>query len=705
MTLKSAPLKFSREMTLLWAVRSGVLTVLAVPLIVTNDTFYPFVVGKAIFARSIIEVTLAAWVALVILYPKRRPAASWILAAFGLWVLVSLIASFTSVSFIRSIWSTYERMQGVFDLAHWFAFALIAASVFRTISEWRIVFSVSVAISIIVTGMGILHYYGLIESNTLEVGLHNGRLGSFLGNPIYLGVYSIVNLILAIGLLIHSLQRRENLLSDTASKQEHHPIQPDLLDERSPLHGQIPHRSKVYSYIAKNLSFSLRASAWLQQGYRLFLLFVVLSAVAALMLTGSRGAIVGLIVAAMLFALIYGVSGKRPIFRYFSYAFIAVSISIAALFISLRITGASDNWFPNQPIARVFSTDLTDSNVINRIDNAGIGMKAYLEKPILGWGPENFLIAWGRYFYGEDSQIKSHDQAHNKIVEVLATTGTVGIASYILIWLASAIALVRVYRRAKDYDQLLILSVAVALIAYFVQNLFLFDTPTSLALFSMLVAFAASIGDQVNRNHQGNAHLHQENSSVTKHRSSIQPRIQKPLLQQLSATLNPMSKIGLVIISAALIVASLTLFNLPSYSAAKMTLNVLTFSDFNSEYEERFERSVATFPMLANRPRIDMIRFVKTRLDPLEDREFNRAVQLVSNHVYQATSIEPQNWRIYLEAAEFYQNASKRYPEYLEMARELTDRAVIVAPTIPWVTELAKRQMELENESRENLGG
>ena len=77
---------------LLWAVRAGILLVLFTPLIVSTDTYFPFVVGKAIYSRSIIEVTFALWLMLIFYDPGYRLGRSWVIAAFGLWLLVSILA-------------------------------------------------------------------------------------------------------------------------------------------------------------------------------------------------------------------------------------------------------------------------------------------------------------------------------------------------------------------------------------------------------------------------------------------------------------------------------------------------------------------------------------------------------------------------------------------------------------------------------------
>ena len=117
----------SFEKPMVFLVRASLLLVLLIPLIVTTNplpeamhTFYPYIVGKALFSRLMILIAIALWLILIINRTDYRPKKSWILSVFTIFLFGSLIASILGVGPTRSFWSNYERMQGMIDLAHWF---------------------------------------------------------------------------------------------------------------------------------------------------------------------------------------------------------------------------------------------------------------------------------------------------------------------------------------------------------------------------------------------------------------------------------------------------------------------------------------------------------------------------------------------------------------------------------------------------------
>ena len=133
------------------AIQGGLLLLALMPLVVTPSAHYPFVVGKALYARSPIEVLFGLWVLLARLAPACRPRRSVVLVGAGLaWTVVT---GRLGVSPLRSLWSTYERMRGIVDAAHWAALTLVVPCVLRTARQWTVLLNMHLAVS---TGVALL---------------------------------------------------------------------------------------------------------------------------------------------------------------------------------------------------------------------------------------------------------------------------------------------------------------------------------------------------------------------------------------------------------------------------------------------------------------------------------------------------------------------------------------------------------------------
>ena len=106
--------------------------------------------------------------------------------------------------------------------------------------------------------------------------------------------------------------------------------------------------------------------------------------------------------------------------------------------------------------------------------------KGFAERPVLGWGPENFLVAYGRHAAGYAAAAEAHDYAHNKPVEVAATTGAAGLAVWVALW-GLAVPL-RAARAMAPPEKALAVFASAAVAGHLTQLMLLFDTPAGLLI-------------------------------------------------------------------------------------------------------------------------------------------------------------------------------------------------------------------------------
>ena len=121
------------------------------------------------------------------------------------------------------------------------------------------------------------------------------------------------------------------------------------------------------------------------------------------------------------------------------------------------------------------------------------GWEGFLQRPWLGWGPENFEFAFTKNYDPCLGTVRCggdiwYDRAHNIIFDTLVTSGALGMLSYILIFILFFYFLGKNYFRKKtDFWTAGIFTVL--LISYFIQNLTVFDMVSSYMIFFLTLGF------------------------------------------------------------------------------------------------------------------------------------------------------------------------------------------------------------------------
>ena len=444
---------FDRVLALI--IGAVVFLILLMPLIVTPATVFPYIVGKSVYVRSMIEVAFGLWLVLAFRYPSYRPPRSRLLLIFAFYVGITLLAGLLGVSPQRSLWSTYERMQGVIDLAHWLALTVVLASVFRSFFSWRYLLNFNLAVSIVMALLGVAQHYDVGSIPFYDFLQANPRLDITLGNPTFVGAYMLVNALIGLGFL------GQSFLEKLAPRQ-----QVSRATERR--------RQRRRRTQSSSVNYSLIS-------WRLFWLAVIALDLWILSLTGTRGAIIGLGAGLLAFAVGYMVIGRVRPLRFAASGLIGLLALVALIFIFAKDTAIFEKIAEsNVMVRRVSTISLTDNTLTSRLDSISAGLEGFAARPILGWGPENYNVAFGRYTKVDSRAIETFDQVHSKPVEELTTKGALGFLSYMTLWAFMFWVVLRRARRQDAGEQFFTLFIGATLVGYFVQNLFLFDTPATL---------------------------------------------------------------------------------------------------------------------------------------------------------------------------------------------------------------------------------
>lgn len=172
--------------------------------------------------------------------------------------------------------------------------------------------------------------------------------------------------------------------------------------------------------------------------------------------------------------------------------FIALAVAFGVLYLN-----RAEQWVGDIPgVGKLVRTTLTEGGgVRTRFIAWEIALKAFAERPLLGWGPENFYYAFNRFYNPESYRYGAYetwfDRSHNTLLDVLSMTGALGMLTYLALFAA---AVWTVERRIKAGDLRRwegMLSIGM-LLAYVVQNLTVFDAHTSYLYFYLLLALIAA---------------------------------------------------------------------------------------------------------------------------------------------------------------------------------------------------------------------
>ena len=201
-----------------------------------------------------------------------------------------------------------------------------------------------------------------------------------------------------------------------------------------------------------------------------------------LLLGSGRGAAVGIIlgiIVALAFKLIYA---QKKLWKIVGIGIIVASVlGYIFFFVSIQRAGT--------PLQAVFEEQAGS----NRLIFWDIARDAITDKPILGWGLENFRVPFHRNFNpallrDTNSSEPWTDRAHNIFYDMTVTGGYVGLILFLivigsLIW---GIYYAGVKKLLSTWSAAFLLG---AMYAYLFQGLFVFDTIFSYLMLGLLYAF------------------------------------------------------------------------------------------------------------------------------------------------------------------------------------------------------------------------
>jgi O-antigen ligase/tetratricopeptide (TPR) repeat protein len=431
--------------------RWGIFISLFLPLIIFSQYISPFHFGKMVIFRSLVEILAVIYILLIIAdkrhlphLPRRQAGWTPIVISFTVFTALYVLASFIGVDFNYSFWGTLERMGGLFSFLHFWVFFIILISVFRNRKDWEKLLKISIFVGF----LSILFAYGqYFKLGDFFVGWQHGeRVIGTIGNPALFAGYLLFILFL-------------------------------------------------------NIYFLLKKETKLQE--KVFYAMVLILGVPALHLTTVRGSIIAFWLGLFLLGLFYLIFPASPARLAAKRAGGSknrkIKLSLLVLLIIFLILvgfiwiNRTKEWVEHIDwLNRLTTISLKTQTLQTRLWSWHSAWQGFKERPILGWGPENFVLAHAKYFdprlFISMGSETIWDRAHNIVLELLTTMGIVGLLSYLSIFIAIYWFLIKGFKQRKiDLETLAVFGIM--LIVYFVHNLFIFDTMANYLMFFLVLGY------------------------------------------------------------------------------------------------------------------------------------------------------------------------------------------------------------------------
>lgn len=407
---------------------------LLTPLVVHRLFISPFEVPRALYFRTVVGLLLIAYVALAARFPQYRP--QWrkpMVLTTLIFLGVLFFTAIVGVQWHRSFWGTLSRSGGLLHWVHLGVFFLVLPHVMQKKKDWAPFLYLFSTVALLVA------LYGFAQKLDLGFVYESGvdRATGTIGNAA-----------LFAGVMIFG----------------------------------------IYSF----------ALSYFQTSHRWLRIYCVVGAVltfVALALSQTRGAMVGFVGSLLFLFLLYAFVprfGSKKKKQWARVIFVVGLLFLAGLFFYRDSSLVQQSTL----LKRFTNLELTNTTAQTRIFGWRGGLQAWTDRPIFGWGPENYTIAYNNYFdpefYTYAKQETWFDRAHNTPIEFLTNTGVVGLVSYLSLLIVATILIIRRFRdeslSAGEAGALLAL-----LVAYLGQNMLAFDSLNTWVGLFFVFGFVAAL--------------------------------------------------------------------------------------------------------------------------------------------------------------------------------------------------------------------
>jgi O-antigen ligase len=430
--------------------------------------YFPYISGKNFAFRILVEIAFAGWILLALrdasyrINLKKSP----LLLAYALFVTILFFADIFGVDVAKSMWSNYERMEGFVGHIHLFLYFVVLSGMLATVSDWSKMFKAFLISNILVTVYAFSQLFG---ASGYFVANHFPKVAEWFAMRFPIS---------------QSVSRLDATLGNSA-----------------------------YYAIYCMMFIFIFALLWIQsKNFKKAWWYPVLIAlnIAGLFYSGTRGTMIGVLVGGVATLVIIAYFEKGNVRRYVAAAVVAILLAVGSIFVF-----KNSSFVQSSPtLLRLSSISPNDITGASRLSMWKISYQAWKERPVLGYGQDNFSYVFARKFIPEkmSSLEPWYDRSHDVFFDWLIAAGLLGLLSYLSLY---GVSLWIMWGKKNDMPVRERAIITGMLIGYFIHNVFVFDNLVSYILFVLFLAYIdvrASI--KADHHQQRGVHISDENMKL-----------------------------------------------------------------------------------------------------------------------------------------------------------------------------------------------
>ncbi|TAE23999.1 MAG: hypothetical protein EAZ91_21060 [Cytophagales bacterium] len=394
------------------------------PLVFSTTSFFGFVSERGLFFRAVVEL-----MAVIAVFKPGfwRLGWSWLQLSVVLFLVVIGLADVVGVDARLSLLSGFLRMEGFVGYLHLGLYALVLARAGFSSQQWNTAFLTSIGISILVFVVGYFSPTGWLGDRY--------RFVATVGQPTFLAIYWLIHLFLAayMALALNKLPVRLRLMS--------------------------------FGIVAIILLWGI-------------------------ILTGARSAVLGLFVGSIATGLAWLWTRQRILGNTARTlpAMAAIIVGITILAVGSYTMARYTTVFRNVPgLGRMADLTRGNNTLPARQITTQIALRSIQERPLLGWGQENYSYAFPKFYdpaLVAGRATEWYDRVHCVPLEWACSAGILGFLAYCFLWFWLIRRVVVTWGCSRATAVLLGL-----LAAYFTFNLLNPDNLLAAQFFFLLIGF------------------------------------------------------------------------------------------------------------------------------------------------------------------------------------------------------------------------